>query len=147
MISDGLHVIQQHPLGIGLTAQLRSETWAQVIEQNGWLKITSDAFFVSLFLNGGILLASSFIFLLLFPLLVSYRIRKRINAEDRELFWAIWAVLLVGVFFGGISNSALLNGTPSNLLVWASMGVLFKMFVWGKTPPTHVSKAFAKKEV
>lgn len=130
IVTTSLELIREFPFGIGISTQLRAPVLASLLAQRGWFLITSDAFFVWQALTGGILLFVAFMVVLVLPIFTAFRFRHSIRRGDRPLFWGIWSILTVGVIAGGISNSALLNGTPSNLIVWASIGVLYRLLAW-----------------
>jgi len=124
ILKNNLGLIKEFPGGLGPTAK---SAISLLQARRGWFATTSDVFFAWLSLVGGIPLFLSYLLLWIVPLSVSFRCRGRIPTTDRPLFWAIWALLFVGVVLGGVSNAALLNGTPTNLLTWASLGVLLKV--------------------
>lgn len=124
ILRNSLNLIREFPGGLGPAAR---STILHLREQRGWFLITSDAFFTWLALVGGLPLFFSYLLLWILPLWSFFKQRGCISAKDRLLFWTIWAWLFVGVVLGGVSNSAVINGTPTNLLTWASVGVLYKM--------------------
>ena len=135
IMNTSFELIREFPFGIGISAQLRSPLLDSLLLQRGWFLVTSDAFFVWQALTGGGLLFVCFFGVLVLPVVVGFRRRRRIASEHRPLFWGIWSLLFVGILLGGISNSALLNGTPTNLIMWASVGVLYKLLIWSQPSP------------
>lgn len=125
IIQNTLELIREFPLW-GLGFSIRSLLVEMQIAR-GWFLVTSDSFFLWLPLMGGVPLFLCFLLFLVLPLRAAYKYRDKIPKTERPLFWAIWSFLCVGVVFGGLSNSAILNGTPTNLLVWAGVGVLLKI--------------------
>lgn len=123
-LENSFRLIKEYPYGLGL--QVR-EAITGLQNQRGWFLVTSDIFFTWLALIGGLPLLISYLLLLISYLWSSYRRRVRIPVPEQPLFWAIWAFVFVGVLLGGISNAALINGTPTNLLTWASIGVGMKL--------------------
>jgi hypothetical protein len=130
ILGNSLNLIREFPGGLGPSIH---SVILRLQEQRGWLLVTSDAFFMWLALVGGLPLLFCYLSFLVWPLWVSFRRRGAVPAPERPLFWALWAWLFIGVVLGGVSNSAFLNGTPTNLLVWASIGVLLKMTDWRHT--------------
>jgi len=119
-----LDLLREFPLGLGLAINSKL---AEMQITRGWFIITSDSFYLWLTLMGGIPLFFCYLLFIVLPLRAAYKIRNRILEVERPLFWAIWSFLFVGIIIDGLSNSALINGSPTNLLVWASIGVLLKM--------------------
>ncbi|MCL5951126.1 MAG: hypothetical protein M1132_05265 [Chloroflexi bacterium] len=134
IFQNDLKAISAFPLGVGLGAESWSEMLADMNNRYGYFFITSDAFFPFLALIGGIPLFLSYLLLWIVPLWSAFRKRRLVPLGDRALFWTIWACLLVGVLLGGISNSGLINGTPTNLLAWASIAVLYRLTSTAKAP-------------
>ena len=130
LIRNILNLIKDYPQGMGPTIASRI---AQHQNQHGGFLITSDSLFLWLTLMGGIMLMVNYIFLYAQPLLYSLKRRSQIPATDQPLFWGIISFLLMGVLLGGISNGAMLNGTPTNLLIWSSIGLLLRMVVGFKS--------------
>jgi hypothetical protein len=119
-----INLIKEFPLGLGTIVQ-NQVTLLQT--SRGYFIITSDVYLAWLCLIGGIPLFFLYLLLFFVPIIKAFLHRKVINDEDKALFWGIFSVLFVGVLLGGFSNSALTNSTPSNLLVWASIGVLLRL--------------------
>lgn len=124
VFSTSLGLIREFPLGLGLAVNRAIQ---QLIVERGYFLVTSDVFFTWLMLSGGIVLFFCYLLLLVVPLLSTFNRRRLVPRSDRPLFWAIWSTLLVGVVLGSISNAALVNGSPTNLLVWAGVGVLYRL--------------------
>ena len=126
---NSLNLIWEFPGGLGLSY---GSIISQLQNQRGWFLVSSDSFFTWLGLVGGLPLFFSYLSLWVVPLWASFRRRDCIPARDRLLFWAIWAWLFVVVVVGGVSNSAVVLGAPTNLLTWASVGVLYRMVDWNR---------------
>ena len=124
IVRNILGLIREFPLGLGPAIISKI---AELQHYRGWFVITSDSFFLWQTLMGGIPLFFCSLLFFVLPLRTAYKIRNQIPKMERPLFWAIWSLVSVGVVLGGLSNSALINGTSTNLLVWASIGVLLKM--------------------
>ncbi|MCX7957126.1 MAG: hypothetical protein N2643_04450 [Endomicrobia bacterium] len=115
--------ILENPLGYGV----KVFDLVQNARINYGIHLTSDVFFLWLIFVGGIFLFAVYFFLLLYPLTISYRSIKYVSMKYRPLFYVIWYWLFVGIIIGGVSNSAVLLGTPTNVIVFAAIGMLYKI--------------------
>jgi len=116
-----IEYIFKAPFGLGIY------TFERINSMGKSLYITTDTYFLWLILQGGIFLFISYLLLFLFPLVLSYKKRNYIEVHNRPLFYTIWLWILIVVVIGGVSNSATLIDTPTNLIVFSGIGLLFRM--------------------
>jgi hypothetical protein len=139
--SSGLKAISEYPLGFGLFLRPLSSTTSDIygefarvndyFETRG-LFFSGDNWFQWLMVQIGVPGFSIYACLFLVPIIWGMKYRKRIRDDHlRHLMNGLLA-LIIAAFVGGVSNSPLLTFPPSNLLIWAAVGILMRAPDWDK---------------
>jgi len=136
-ILNGLNALVNNPMGLGLnlagTGSIKTTVTGYArtdfFTLNN-LDFSGDSWFLWLLVQVGILGFGFYLFLFLHPVIWGWRKRAFIyNSNLRAIFLGILALVTVTVV-AGVSNSPILCFTPTNTLIWAAVGVLYKIPVW-----------------
>jgi hypothetical protein len=138
-VSNGLEALAENPLGLGFTLQQISDPLSSLkgyarenyFEEHN-LSFSGDSFFLWLLVQLGLIFGAAYFLLFLVPIIYGWRLKNAIQDKNlRIIFHGILALLIITVI-GGISNSPILVFPPSNLFIWAAVGLLFKIPSWDR---------------
>jgi len=118
ILTTSLETFAAHPFGIGPDLE---------VLPNG---VTMDVYLVFLLVTGGLPIFLFYIWLYVLPVLYGWRALRtlRYNGRLPYIFYCVlWAWVAVGALIGGFTNSAVTTASPSNLIFWCGVGVLYKI--------------------
>lgn len=138
-VSSGLIALSEHPMGLGLRLQQISDSkdilsgYARnnYFEENN-LPFSADSWFLFLLVQLGLPFGILYFLLFLVPIIVGWRTKNTIQNKDLRIIFHGLLALLIVVFLGGVSNSPILVFPPSNLFIWAAVGILLKIPSWDR---------------
>jgi hypothetical protein len=136
---NGVEALSENPFGLGLILNQNSD---QKSTLSGFsrrdyfsehhLAFSGDSWFLFLTVQIGFFFGILYFLLFLIPIYYGITLKNAIYDTNLIIIFRGITALLIIVFIGGISNSPILVYPPSNLFIWAAVGVLLKIPTWDR---------------
>lgn len=124
-LSQNIEAIRTHPMGLGFGNFQHGFTFS------------SDNYMLYLVAYGGLLLMMIYGWIYLLPVVVGWREKREIAQgadHDLYLFYSLlWGWITTGLLVGTLSNSQITQASPSNIIFWSSIGIMYKIPVLVRT--------------
>jgi hypothetical protein len=104
--------------------------WGFNLGQLQALSVSMDLFLIYVLVVGGGFFFFFYALLYALPVWFGWKSIKQVASSNKELFIfyvIMWSWIASGALIGTLSNAQVTNSSPSNLLFWSAIGLIFKI--------------------